>query len=103
MDFLLLELWTIAAALETFAEPSVHVPAAVAWFRHAGPTLVEASLHGDTFADGLGSQAPNPGFGVRRWAVWRGRMEELAQNGDRVARDGLRVMKRYDARIAAGF
>ncbi|WP_433381183.1 DUF3632 domain-containing protein [Actinoplanes sp. CA-142083] len=91
IDFLRLGLRTVGLALEAFdGEP--HVPAAVAWFRLAGPQLVAACKHGRTFVDWSGGS--DPGFSVARWILWRGRMEA-------VSREGFTIMKRYDREIAA--
>jgi hypothetical protein len=40
------------------------------------------------------------GFNVPRWTFWRSRLDGLARSGDKVAREGLRYMRRYDAQIA---
>ncbi|XVV15807.1 DUF3632 domain-containing protein [Actinoplanes sp. CA-131856] len=101
MDFLLQGLWTIRTALETPADPALHVPAAVAWFRHAGPQLVDATTHNRTYAGRLGDASGN-GFSVPRWIGWRRRLEALADQGDHAARDGLKLMKRYDRAIVSG-
>ncbi|MFF5076333.1 DUF3632 domain-containing protein [Actinoplanes sp. NPDC000266] len=75
--------------------------AAVAWFRHAGPRLVDATKHNRTYAGRLGDASGN-GFSVARWIGWRRRLEALADQGDRAARDGLKLMKRYDRAIVCG-
>jgi hypothetical protein len=108
VDFLLLGLWTIGEALETFADPATHVPAAVEWFRHAGLALAEATVHGRTYAGRPGELAvragvAEPGFSVPRWAFWRSRLEGLAREGDRAAKEGFRLIKRHDSRIATYF
>ena len=110
VDLLRLGLATIGTALETFAEPEAHVPAAVEWFRHAGPQLLSATLHGRTYVNlgeigelALRAGVREPGFSVPRWAFWRSRMAGLADQGLRPARDGLKIMRRYDKRVAAGF
>jgi hypothetical protein len=38
---------------------------------------------------------------VARWTAWRTRLEALSRDGDRTARDGFKLMKRFDRRIAA--
>ena len=97
-DFLPLGLRTITAALESSGGP---LPPAVEWFRHAGPQLVAASLHGRTYAGRLGDTAERPegGFSVARWTVWRTRLDELTRTGDRTAREGFRLITHFDARI----
>lgn len=107
-DFLRLGLGTISTALETFADPGTHLPAAVEWFRHAGPALVSATLHGRTYVDRLGELAERagvrePGFSVPRWIFWRSRLHGLARAGSQPAREGVKVMMRYDPQIAAHF
>lgn len=108
-DFLPLGLRTIAAALEPPAGPrppvaESHAPVApaVEWFRHAGPQLLEASLHGRTYAGRLGDPTARAegGFSVTRWAAWRGCLDTLARSGDRTAREGFKLLSRHDARIA---
>ena len=98
-DLLPLGLRTVAAALEARGP----VAPAVEWFRHAGPRLVEASLHGRTYAGRLGDPAPRAegGFSVARWTAWRARLEALARGGDRTAREGFGLASRYDAQVAA--
>jgi len=104
-DYLLLGLWTVATALETFAEPRDHVPAAAAWFELAGPQLASATLHGRTYAARLGELASSAGvaeggFSVPRWTFWRSRLEALAREGDESARRGFQAIKKYDRKIA---
>ncbi|GIF25681.1 hypothetical protein BJ973_003960 [Actinoplanes tereljensis] len=96
-DGLLLGLWTISAALETFDGPAENLDAAIEWFRHAGEQLAGATIHGRTYAARLGELAEQAGvgFGVPRWAFWRSRLEALS-------REGFKQVKRYDKRIAAG-
>ncbi|GAA0578101.1 hypothetical protein GCM10010172_73670 [Paractinoplanes ferrugineus] len=101
-DALLLGLWTISAALETFDGPPENLPAAVEWFRHAGSQLAGATVHGRTYAARLGPLAeqagvPDPpaGFSFQRWAFWRRRLESLST-------EGARLIKRYDSTIATG-
>jgi hypothetical protein len=97
-DFLPLGLRTISGALESRAL----LPPAVEWFRHAGPQLLAASLHGRTYAGRLGDPAARAegGFSVARWTAWRARLDALARGGDRTARDGFRLMRLHDRRIA---
>lgn len=109
VDFTLFGLWSIGEALETFADVPSHLPAAVQWFKHCGPVLVTATIHGRTYGPGPGrlhelaerAGLTEGGFNVPRWTFWRSRMAGLAHTGDPVARDGLRYMRRFDARIAA--
>lgn len=42
-------------------------------------------------------------FSVPRWTFWRSRFEANARGGDRAAKEGLRLMKQYDGRIAERF
>jgi hypothetical protein len=109
-DLLLFGLWSIGTALETFADVPAHLPAAVPWFRHCGPALVSATVHGRTYggrSDRLHELAERAGltaggFNVPRWRFWRSRLQGLADAGDPAAREGLRHARRFDARIAAG-
>jgi hypothetical protein len=110
VDFSLFGLWSIGTALETFAPPSLHLPAAVEWFEQCGPALVTATLHRRTFGAGPGrlhelaerEGLTEGGFNGPRWAFWRSRMEGLAGGGDPVAVAGLRAIRRYDKQIARG-
>ncbi|MET0418565.1 MAG: DUF3632 domain-containing protein [Actinoplanes sp.] len=93
MDFALLGLWSIGTALETSADVPAHLPAAVQWFKHAGPALGDRTFGGRSgrlrelaVRDGL----TEGGFNVARWKFWRRRLEELARGGDPVAAEGLR-------------
>ncbi|MFD0525506.1 DUF3632 domain-containing protein [Paractinoplanes durhamensis] len=99
-DALLLGLWTISSALETFEGPAENLPAAVEWFTQAGDRLAGAAIHGRTYAARLGELAAQagvtePGFSVPRWAFWRSRLQTLS-------REGFKAIKRYDARIVSG-
>ncbi|MEU4237701.1 DUF3632 domain-containing protein [Actinoplanes sp. NPDC026619] len=96
-DALLLGLWTISAALETFDGPAENLPAAIEWFRHAGDQLAGATIHGRTYAAGLGELAlqAGVGYGLPRWAFWRSRLETLS-------RDGFKLIKRHDTTIVSG-
>jgi hypothetical protein len=99
-DALLLGLWTISAALETFDGPGANLPAAVEWFRHAGEQLAGATIHGRTYAARLGPLAEQagvtePGFSTPRWAFWRSRLHT-------VSRDGFNLIKRHDTAIVNG-
>jgi hypothetical protein len=96
-DALLLGLWSISAALETFEGPAENLAAAVEWFRHAGEQLVTATIHGRTYVGRLGELAEQAGvtrigFSGPRWAFWRSRLQTLSP-------EGFRLIKRYDARI----
>jgi hypothetical protein len=104
-DFLPLGLRSIATALETPRPAPGSVPAAAEWFRHAGEQLVAATVHGRTYAGRLGDPAERAegGFGFGRWARWRARLDELARDGDPAARDGFRLIRRFDTRIAAHY
>jgi len=109
-DLSLLGLWSIGLALETFDDAPVNLPAAVQWFRYCGQYLVSATLHGRTYGSGPGRPfepaerggLSEGGFNVPRWTFWRSRLEGLARDGDPVARQGLRYVRRYDAQIAGG-
>jgi hypothetical protein len=111
VDFSLFGLWSIGTALETFADESVHLPAAIQWFKYSGPSLVSATLHGRTYGPGLGrlhelaerNGLTEGGFNIPRWMFWRSRLDGLAQTGNPVAHEGMRYLRRHDARIAAGF
>ena len=108
VDFTLFGLWTIGEALETFADVPAHLPAAVQWFKHCGPVLVSATLHGRTYGPGPGrllelaerAGLTATGYNVPRWTFWRSRMAGLAEAGHPAAREGLRYLKRYDQQIA---
>ncbi|MBM2615906.1 DUF3632 domain-containing protein [Actinoplanes sp. LDG1-06] len=107
VDFSLFGLWSIGTALETFAPPSEHLPAAVEWFEHCGPELAAATRHRRTFGPGPGrlhelaerEGLSETGFNPPRWAFWRSRLEGLAAGGDPVARAGLKALRRLDKEI----
>ena len=103
IDFSLYGIWALREALEDDdSEISVVLPAAVQWFRCAGPALASLArkgagvLHGG--ADRLGplcTQAglTDGGFTTRRWSFWQSRLEEIAAAGGETAgtaREGLR-------------
>ncbi|MEV6850249.1 DUF3632 domain-containing protein [Actinoplanes sp. NPDC051411] len=94
-DFLPLGLRTIVTALEERGP----LPPAIEWFRHAGTQLVDACVHGRTYAGRLGDPAARAegGFSVTRWIAWRNAL------ADRGSPDGVKLMSRFDARIAAHF
>ncbi|MBU2666945.1 DUF3632 domain-containing protein [Actinoplanes bogorensis] len=110
VDFSLFGLWSIGTALETFCPVRLHLPAAVQWFEHCGPELVNATLHRRTFGPGPGrlhelaarEGLAEGGFNVPRWTFWRSRLESLADSDDPVARAGFRAVRRFDKQIMRG-
>jgi hypothetical protein len=56
-------------------------------------------VHGRTYAGRLGDPAARAegGFGVTRWIAWRNAL------ADRGSRDGVKMMSRFDTRIAAHY
>jgi hypothetical protein len=81
------------------------VLAAVEWFRHAGAQLVEASVHGRTYAGRLGDPAARPegGFSIARWTAWRARLDTLARGGDPAARAGIKLARAFDQQVAGHY
>ncbi|MBB4693757.1 DUF3632 domain-containing protein [Paractinoplanes abujensis] len=107
IDFSLFGLWSIGTALETFAKPSEHLPAAVAWFEHCGPELATATRHRRTFGPGPGrlhelaerEGLSEGGYNLPRWTFWRSRLEGLAATGDPVARRGLHAIRKVGPQL----
>jgi hypothetical protein len=104
IDFSLYAIWALRDALEGESqEISLVLPAAVEWFRHAGPVLASLALGGHTDAHradwvgNLGREAglTDHGFTIRRWNFWKGRLEDIAAAGAETAPkayEGLRYM-----------
>jgi hypothetical protein len=104
IDFSLYGVWALRDALEQDErDVSMVLPAAVQWFRCAGPVLASLALNGVAHpqrADWLGplgtkAGLTDPGFTTRRWNFWKSRLEELAaadgESAD-TAREGLRYL-----------
>ena len=105
VDFSRYAIWALREALEEDSpELPLVLPAAVEWFRHAGPVL--ASLAGQRAADADGGDQAGRlcreaglagrGFSVGRWNFWRRRLEDIsAAGGDTAAkaRQGLEYMR----------
>ncbi|MBL7255745.1 DUF3632 domain-containing protein [Paractinoplanes lichenicola] len=102
VDFSLFGLWSIGTALETFAKPSEHLPAAVEWFEQCGAELATATRHRRTFGPGPGrlhelaerEGLSEGGYNLPRWTFWLSRLEGLAGGGDPVAVRGLRAARK---------
>lgn len=104
IDFSLYAIWAFRHALEEDSpEASQELPAAVEWFRHAGPVLASLALEGTAVAHGadrageLCRQAglTDHGFTIGRWDFWKGRLEDIAAAGGESAgkaREGLRYI-----------
>lgn len=101
IDFSLYGIWALRDALEEDDQAVSQVlPAAVQWFRCAGPVLASLALNGAADpqrADWLGPLCTKAGltdlgFTTRRWIFWRSRLEEIAAAGGEpadTAREGL--------------
>jgi hypothetical protein len=107
VDFSLYAIWALREALEEDSPELPRVlPAAVEWFRHAGPVLASLAVQRAADARG-GDQAgrlcreaglAGRGFSVGRWNFWRRRLEDIsAAGGDTavMARQGLEYMREH--------
>ena len=104
VDFSLYAIWALRAALEEDSPDLRRVlPAAVEWFRHAGPELASLAVQRAAYAHGsdqggtlcLGAGLADRGFSVGRWNFWRRRLEDIAAAGGDTAvhaRRGLEYM-----------
>ena len=104
VDFSRYAIWALREALEEDSPELPRVlPAAVEWFRLAGPVLASlaqraADADGSDQAGRLGREAglADRGFSVGRWNFWRHRLEDIsAAGGDTAAkaREGLEYMR----------
>jgi hypothetical protein len=104
IDFSLYGIWALRDALEMDEQDvSPVLPAAVQWFRCAGPVLASLALKGAAHpqrADWLGPLCAKAGltdlgFTIRRWNFWKSRLEEIVAAGGEsadTAREGLRYL-----------
>lgn len=105
IDFSLYGIWALRDALEADdGDVSSVLPAAVEWFRWAGPVLASLALSGAVRDDGAAWTGPlcvnvgltDLGYTTRRWNFWKSRLEEIAAAGGEpagMARDGLRYLR----------
>ncbi len=105
VDFSLYAIWALREALEEDSpELPLVLPAAVEWFRHAGPVLASLAVQRAADADGRDQAGrlcreaglADRGFSVGRWNFWRRRLEDIsAAGGDTAvqARRGLEYMR----------
>ena len=104
VDFSRYAIWALREALEEGSpELPLVLPAAVEWFRHAGPVLASLAVQWAADADGSDQAGrlcreaglAGRGFSVGRWNFWRRRLEDIsAAGGDTAAkaREGLEYM-----------
>jgi hypothetical protein len=104
LDFSRYAIWALRDALEEDSpELPLVLPAAVEWFRQAGPVLASLAVQRAADADGSDqagrlcreADVAGRGFSVGRWNFWRRRLEDISAAGSDTAakaREGLEYM-----------